>query len=215
MKTLEHVFQILMIILSGIGVAINVLMFKDIRSLLYFTIISNSVIFIWYLATYILKLTNKLKKNNTYYMLKGLVLISIICTMLVFNIFIGDTATVYINHQFECNMVHLIVPSLTLIEWLLFEDKGNLKYKHIFLWAGCLLTYTIFIYVLHGFGVTFLNNDMYPYEFQNIEKHGMLRVVLFNILIGACYIALSGMLVFLDNNIKGTKKKRKKKSIEE
>lgn len=214
MKIFENIFNILMIILSGFGVVINILLFKDLRGLLYFTIISNAVIFLWYLVTYILKLTKKLKKNDTYYMFKGLALISIICTMLVYNIFIGDSSIVYAGHPFECNMVHLIVPSLTLIEWLLFEDKGNLKYKHIFLWAGCLLTYTIFIYVLHGFGVTFLNNDMYPYEFQNIEKHGMLRVVLLNVVIGVSYIALSGMLVFLDNNIKGINKKRKKKSIE-
>ena len=83
-------------------------------------------------ATYaptILVLTNReyVVKDGKYYSAKGLMLLCILCTMIVFFVAVNGHDSIYEGHPLESYCVHLLIPLLTVFECIAFEDKGVLK----------------------------------------------------------------------------------------
>ncbi len=77
MKKLSLIYKLLIIVISGFGLYLNFKFLGIKTGLLYFTIISNLACFMFYLVAFILFILKRLKKNDTYYITKGLVTISI------------------------------------------------------------------------------------------------------------------------------------------
>ena len=63
-KKVDLLFKAIIVLVSGIGLFLNFKLLTIRDSIIYFTIQSNLLSFIFYLITVILMLTKKLKKNN-------------------------------------------------------------------------------------------------------------------------------------------------------
>ena len=123
----SNILQLLIVIIGIDSITINLILFKDWKGIFYYTIISNTYVTLLYGVSLCLSLRNKLVKNNTYYMMKGLMLLSIMCTMFIFFFVVGSKDGVYSGHPVECLTVHLLMPVLAMLECLLFENKKVLK----------------------------------------------------------------------------------------
>ena len=196
------IFKTIILILSGLGLFLNFRLFgvKDI--LPFFTIISNLVCFIVYFFIVILMICKKLKKTESYYIIKGMSTMGITLTMCVYQLILAPNGLgVYENHLLECELVHLIVPSLILIDYFLFAEKGNVKKMYPIYWSSILVLYLIFVIIYSSLGGTF-NGEPVPYFFLDIDKLGIFRVILYCIIISIFYIGCGHIAYLIDNKFK-------------
>jgi hypothetical protein len=85
--------------------------------------------------------------------------------------------------------LHTAQPLLFLVFWLLFVPKKELKWKHAFNWL--LYPCVYIIYLLITGAVT----GFYPYPFADVNKLGYTTAMLNGVLIIACFLILSLLLV--------------------
>lgn len=205
---LDLLFKIIIVVVSGIGLYLNINMSSFKESIIYFTIQSNLLCFIFYFITVILMLTKKLKKNDLYYILKGMVTMGITITMFVYQLALSSDGGMgaYIGHDLECNFVHLYTPLLIIFDYIIFGEKGHLKKNYPFIWSWILIAYTLFniIYVL--LGGTFFGGLKYPYSYMNVEELGLVRVFINCLVIYVFFVGYGSIVQWLDNKL-GDKQK--------
>lgn len=205
-KKLSLFYKMLIVLASGIGLYLNFKAFTIKGSLIYYTIQSNLMCFLFYLAIVILYLCRKLKKNNTYYILKGLVTMAITITFFVYWIIISSSMDAYIGHELACIFVHFIVPLLVISDYIIFGEKGNLKKNYPYIWSLTLISYVIFDIIYVSQGGTFQDGTIYPYFYMNIDQYGLLQVGI-NCLVIYIFFVIYGILVQKADNKLGNNKK--------
>lgn len=200
-KNISLIYKILIVIMSFIGLYLNFKISSFRENIVYFTIQSNLLCFIFYLVIVILKLTNKLKKSDLYYITKGMVTMSITLTMLVYQMVLSTSGTmdVYENNILACNFVHLIVPLMVILDYVIFGEKGHLKKNYPFIWSIVLVLYIMFLIIYILLGGTFMDGNKYPYYFMNIEQLGLFRVFISNLVLYVFFILCGLFVQKLDN----------------
>ena len=204
-NNIRFIYQILILIVCLVGLITNFIIFDNWTGVLYYTILSNIFVFVIYFISIIFTIKKKDIRCSKYYKLKGLMLLSILCTMVIYNVALDANNSIYSGHEFSCNIVHLVVPLLALFECLFFEDKKVLKYKYLLYWTATLIAYFIGIVIYSLWGGTFLQNKTVPYEFLNITNNGLLKCTLSCIIILLFYLILGAIIIFIDNKMKEKK----------
>ncbi|MGI8583381.1 MAG: Pr6Pr family membrane protein [Chitinophagaceae bacterium] len=92
-------------------------------------------------------------------------------------------------------LLHLVIPILFLLYWLLFTVKGKLKWN-IFSWLIYPLAYFIWILI---FGAL---TAFYPYPFINVTELGYNKVILHSCVLTAGFLLLSLLFVAIDKLMK-------------
>ena len=199
MKKLSLIYKLLIIVISGFGLYLNFKFLGIKTGLLYFTIISNLACFIFYLVAFILFILKRLKKNDTYYITKGLVTISITLTMILYNfVLVPHGNTGYEGHSFECMFVHLLTPGLIILDYVIFGEKGHLKKIYPVIWSLFLIIYTVFTGIYIVLGGTFFKQVHIPYYFMNASELGTERVIMNLIAIYVCFMSYGFLVQKLD-----------------
>lgn len=200
--TKNLILEIAIILVSGISICLNFILFKDWRGILYYTIVSNLFVFVFYGITVIKKLKNKLNKTNTYYMLKGLLLLSILCTMFVYNFSVASSNNIYSGHPITSGTVHILIPIMVLIECLFFGNGKVLKYKYIIPWELTMIIYYLVINIYRILGGRFLEGKIYPYDIVNYDLHGTFGVTTNCLILLVSYGLLGMLIVFINSKMK-------------
>ena len=199
----ENIFKLAIVVIGIISIILNFMLFQDWRGIFYYTIISNLYVVGFYLVTLILNVKKKLVKNDTYYMSKGLMLLMIICTMLIYNLIVASNNNIYTGHPIECYSVHLLIPILATIECLCFENKGVLKYKFIPKWVLSCIVYSAIILIYRlGFNGTFLEGKSFPYDMVNYEIVGVARSIINALGTIIAFALVGAIIVYIDNKMK-------------
>lgn len=86
-------------------------------------------------------------------------------------------------------LLHVIIPILTLAYWLKFVPKSGLKWSAAFSWLIYPLIYFVFILIRGEF------TGVYPYFFCNVRALGYPQVCINCLVIGALFVGIS--LVFI------------------
>ena len=202
----ETILQILIVVIGVFALTINFMLFKDWRGLFYYTILSNIYVTGFYFVTLCLKAQNKLVKNDKYYALKGLMLLEILGAMIVYFVAVNEDNSIYSGHNFECYMVHIVMPVLALIECLFCEEKGYLKYKYLIGWSFSLVIYCLILIGYNNiFNGKFLNGKTYPYDVMNFEKLGILRGTINCFAVLIAFIIIGSLIVLIDNKMKANR----------
>ena len=207
---IKLLYRLLIVIVTGIGLYLNFKLASPKKMLLYFTIISNIMVFLFYSITTFLELIHKLKKDHFYYAVGSIVTIFITLTMCVYQIALRDTA-IYSNHLLECNFVHIITPTLALLYYFLFTEKGHIKKIYSLLWIIPLIIYATFVQLYSHFGGSFLDNQKFPYPFLDIEKNGRGYVLMICILFALILIIVGELAYYIDKFCEKREEKWKKK----
>jgi len=197
------IYKILIIIMCGIGLYLNFSMSSIGENIIYFTIQSNLLCFIFYTVVVVLELLKKLKKNNFYYISKGMVTMAITVTMFVYELLISTNGGVpgYENYMLACNFVHLIVPLMIIFDYILFGEKGNLKKEYPFIWSLILVAYSVFDVIYVALGGTFIDGAKYPYFYMNVDKYGIVGTLLNCVVIYVFFVGYGFIVQAIDNKI--------------
>lgn len=201
-EKIEFFLKIIIVIVSALGLILNFHLFDNLSGLLYYTTLSNIFVFVFYLNSF----NKKRAKSNKYYILRGLMLLSILCTMIIYNVTLTDSDNIYAGHNIVCSIVHIIVPLLVLFECLFLEEKQVLKYKYLIVWAGVIVFYFFIINIYSLLGGVFLQNKKYPYEFLDYTTYGIQNCMIKCLIIFIFYLLLGATIVFIDNKMKARKK---------
>lgn len=201
-EKLSLLYKIIIIIACGFGIYLNFKAFTIGGAMIYYTVQSNVMCFIFYFVTIILKLTGKLKKNSNYYILKGMVTMAITVTMVVFQFVITDSGmTAYAGNELASIMAHIVVPLLVMSDYVIFGEKGNLKRNYPFIWSSTLVFYIIFDFVYVALGGRFGDGSIYPYLYMNIEVNGLLKVIISCITIFILFIGYGTIIQTIDQKL--------------
>lgn len=198
---IELLYKIIIMIASGLGIYLNFQVFTVKGALIYYTVQSNLLCFLFYTIVVILLLMKKLKKNNLYYIFKGMITMAVAITMIVYQFFLS-TGNSYAGHEFTCILAHLIVPLLVIFDYIIFGEKGKLKKTHPYLWSLTLVFYLIFDIVYVSLGGKFNNLTSYPYFFLNVEEFGISGVLRNCVIIYALFLVLGRIVQIIDQKIK-------------
>ena len=190
-------FKLLILIVSGIRLYLNFRIAPVRYTILYFTIISNLAVFIFYFVALILYLTKKLKREDLYHIIKGMITIDITLTLVVYNLFLNDIE-LYQNHSVACAFVHLITPILVILDYIIFGEKGKLKTNYPVYWCLSIVVYGIFCYIYGLLGGKFLDGSTCPYYYMDVNKFGIIGVTIFSITIFTSVLAYGYFVLYLD-----------------
>lgn len=198
---LEWLYKLIIVITSCIGVCLNFKLFTVKGALIYYTVQSNLLCFIFYFVILILYILKKLKKNSMYYVFKGMVTMAMTITMVVFQLLLSSNGT-YAGHEFTSLLVHLVVPLLTIFDYIIFGEKGNLKNTYPFIWTASLIFYLVFDVIYVCLGGKFNNLNNYPYFFLNIDKYGFIGVMINCLIIYILFLLFGIIVQRLDQKLK-------------
>lgn len=197
-EKISLIYKILIVVVSGIGLYLNFKLYSFKTAILYFTNLSNILVFIFYLVGLILYFTKKLKKNDTYYIIKGMITMAITITMFVYQIILSGSMNAFVGHEVENTFVHLIVPFLVIFDYIIFGKKGNLKKNYPFIWSFILIVYQLFVIIYSLWGGKFMGSDV-PYPYMDISKNGIWTVILNCVLVYVFFVGYGTIVQTLDN----------------
>ena len=94
----------------------------------------------------------------------------------------------------------LVMAMLTVLDWLLFDEKGHYRRFEPFLWGIFPAAY--FVYTMIRARVSsfrFYNGSPYPYPFMDVDALGWGKVLLIFLAMAAAFLALGYVLVWIDH----------------
>ena len=170
----------------------------------YYTNLSNLLCVIFF-CIYSIKMIINWKKEKHFYFqrIKGMVMIAIMITGIVYNIilrpFMTNVDGVMNLNSFGNYIVHIIVPIMVVLDWILFDKKGIYNKKEPFIWLLLPFIYFVFICIRAHIGKPFTyTSSNYPYFFLDIDAFGILQVLV-NVFICIFFILILGyFFVFID-----------------
>ena len=212
-KKSSIIYKIIICIISFVSICLNIGLFTNnlnLKSLTMFTLISNILCFIYFLIDIICLYHNYKDKNKTYFkVFKGIVTICITVTNLVAFFILK----MYISFDSITNIsfigLHYVVPFMTILDYFLFDEKGNIKYYYPFIWLIIPFIYTILSFIAafvgHGFGID--KSSRYPYPYMDLDKLGYTKVGINIISLLILFIVLGYIFVFVDKRLEKEKRK--------
>ncbi len=150
----------------------------------YFTILTNLMVAIYF--------TNQAFKKSDSEIKSGLltaITIYIVIVGMVYQVALRSTWNPTGLQRIVDELLHSIIPVLVIIYWHLYENKKNLQYKQMALWAIYPLFYLFYILIRGSF------SKFYPYPFVNVTELGLNKVFINAFFILIFFLALSFLFI--------------------
>lgn len=202
-KRYNYMMDLIILIVSLIGLILNFNLFKTPIGLLYYTIFSNLLCFVFYSISIIKKIFMKFELTTNYIKFKGLVLVSLVCTFLIYNFFMVPTGQVhaYDGHFFASCFVHIITPILVVADCIVNGKSKMLKYSYILNWTVAITIYGIMVIIYQHLGGLFLEEQNYPYFNFNYVEYGYLKCFFMNFIIIIFYDIICLLIVLINRKV--------------
>ena len=210
------IFKLLVILSLHTGILLNVMHTTSISAILsYYTLQSNIVCLIMFLGIMVAIISkNNYRANNIYYLLKGGVIMAILITGITYQIalapnsFYMDISYTIRTERYWANLlVHVISPVLVLLDYILFDEKGNFKYYYPIIWLFLPLSYVIYVYSYSARGGSFYGiggSREFAYIFLDYNQIGYSGVFKSITIIVVLILIVSYLFVFFDRRKKHT-----------
>lgn len=219
-RTIEISYKIVVIFSLCLGIFLNLINTSSRKALMsYYTLQSNLICLIAFVIIVVLKIRKKNDNNEIYFLVKGAVTIAIVITAVVYHValapnnFVMDSLQNSIaNKVLADTFVHTISPILVVIDYFLFDEKGNMKYYYPIIWLIIPLNYVVYVYTYSNFGGRFYSiggSKKFAYFFLDYTKIGCKGVVTWILFIALAILAISEVFVLIDRKLKGKKVKFK------
>ena len=204
------IFKLLVIMSLLAGILLNVVHTTSLSAILsYYTLQSNMICLAMFVGIMVMIVLKKdYRSDNKYYILKGAVVMAILVTAITYQVALApngfqmDISYTMRPERYWANLfVHVISPMLVLLDYVLFDPKGNLKYKYPFIWLCIPWGYVIYVYIYNALGGRFFGiggSREYAYKFLNYKQIGYLGVIKWILVFTIAIFVLSNILVFLD-----------------
>lgn len=197
-KKLSLIYRILIVVIGLYGLYLN--LFSNHSSIFellhYFTILSNILV----VGLFIFLIT-KYKNNKHYPKIKGAITMSITVTFLIFHFMLRPTlfnmTGSYSIYSLANLTMHYIVPIMTILDWILFDKKGEYNKTDPLLWLIIPFVYFIIMSVNGALGYTFASGSHYPYFFMDFDVLG-IKVLLYVLVIIVAFTILGYIYYGID-----------------
>ncbi len=173
----------------------------------YSTIITLLIVIYYYMLSF--WQINNTKKDKTCIApwLKGMLTLSSVAGCAVTHFLINDNAIPNWSQNLVSNIITYLLPAALVIDWLLFDKKGNYKMFFPFIWCIPAALYTVYVYIT----VLVLDKQLnffdshpypfkspYPYPFFDIAANGTVTTVATLLMLAVCFIALGFIIYLID-----------------
>ncbi len=207
---LALVFKLVLVLVCGYGLMVQLDIFSGQPNwsvLNYFTILSNLLCFVYFVIDIGLLTKNYAKGNTTWHpALKGISMMSITVTMLVFHFMLDFNFSMGSAFGTSIFTTHYVVPIMVILDWLLWEQKGNMKVTSPLLWAIAPLVYFAYAMIAAQLGDGIGHNSRYPYPFMDVDAIGLGKVLFTVLIMVTVFIALGYLYVLADHLLKKLRK---------
>lgn len=215
-RTIEISYKIVVIFSLCLGIFLNLIDTSSRKALMsYYTLQSNLICLIAFVIIVVLKIRKKNDNNEIYFLVKGAVTIAIVITAVVYHValapnnFVMDSLQNSIaNKVLADTFVHTISPILVVIDYFLFDEKGNMKYYYPIIWLIIPLNYVVYVYTYSNLGGRFYSiggSKKFAYFFLDYTKIGCKGVATWLLFIALAILAISEVFVLIDRKLKGKK----------
>lgn len=174
--------HILTALCAAVGVVLQCGFFGgrlNLAALQYFTLMSNILCAVYFAGAAV----RTLRRGDTWLpVCKGALVMAMAITGITFH------------------LLHTAAPLLTVLDWLLFDEKGHYRRFEPFLWGIFPAAY--FVYTMIRARVSsfrFYNGSPYPYPFMDVDALGWDKVLLIFLAMAAAFLALGYVLVWIDH----------------
>ena len=181
---MRKLFYFTIIISWGYGVSILIGLWQGTftgQQLLYYTILSNIIIFIFYTVLLIADFVKNVK-GEIYYNVRGALTLMIIITGLIYHILLAPQLTginVYANDFVADFLVHTYTPLAVFIDWIFFTKIPFPRKLKPFYWLSIPFAYWILAIVYASLKIPFkLTGNYYAYYFIDMNHLGFWQVLL-------------------------------------
>lgn len=208
-KKVEIIYRIFFIIVCGIciGAHFNINdAYVNAHAFSFFTVQSNIFCLIMACILLIKEFYGKNLSSKAIIYFKGMALSAILCASLIYHF--GESSTKYpllkigiVGLPVVTLLSHYIVPTMFLLDWLIFQAKGYFKWHYIISWLVFPLFYFVsFITRCYCNPATaFENVDKYPYFFLDYESLGLAEFFKYVFIILIIIVLINLLLIIMDN----------------
>lgn len=178
----------------------------------FYTNLSNYFCMVMIIIQLVKRVKNKTNEaTDTAPRIKFISVIMILVTFLVYNILLAKDSSAAEYFLSPGNLImHLILPILYILDWVLFYTHGKTKWYYPLISTILPLGYVVWI-VVRSFilkGATW--TTIYPYFFLNIEKLGWGGFFAWVFGLVAIFIAIGYLFVLIDKKCFNAKNNNKK-----
>ena len=198
-KKLAALWKWLIFVVAFFAVALQCGLFRgkwDFTCLTYFTLMSNVACVLYFpIAAVYQTRTGRSWKP----LVKGAILMCVSVTGLVYHFMLHGRFEMQGTILLSNILLHYVVPVCTVVDWLLFDEKGYFSMKTALCWLLAPLGYFIFVMIAVALGA-YLGpyGARYPYFFMDVDELGFLRVFLTGMILEGCFFLLGLVWVWLD-----------------
>jgi hypothetical protein len=176
------VWRSVLLLICIAALVINLSRSNFFANLVNFTLQSNLIVLICMSYVWWATLNNRLGLPAA---LKSAITVYITITCLVYNLILAgppklnpginpglDIILPWSGNWLLSDLQHMIVPLLVVIDWVLFDTHGLLRWRYALIWLSYPLGYFIFV-LIRGVFV-----HAYPYSFVNVNTLGYGKVMI-------------------------------------
>lgn len=199
---MKRLFHLTIIACAGYGASVQSGFWNGTFSgqqLFYYTILSNLIIFGYYLYLFIVDNFSLPRKSNPN--IQGALTLMIVITGIVYHTLLAPQfqgVSPYGIDPLANFLIHTYVPLAVLIDWIIFVSIKNPKKLKPIYWLTIPLGYWILSMIYASFKIPFvLTGDYYAYYFIDLNHLGFWRVFLNIILLSLVFLLLGYTLKFL------------------
>ena len=212
-RTVSIIFKLLVVMSLLAGILLNVVHTTSISAILsYYTLQSNIVCLIMFLGIIIAIMSKNNYRTSIYYLLKGGSTMAILITGITYqialapnNFYMEVSYTIQTERYWANLLVHIVSPILVLLDYVLFDEKGNFKYYYPIIWLFLPLGYVIYVYSYSARGGSFYGiggSREFAYIFLDYNQIGYASVFKSIMIIAILILLVSYIFVFLDRKVK-------------
>lgn len=154
---------------------------------------------------------NNTKKEKTCLApwLKGTLTVSCVGIMIISHFFINNNVVPNWDTYFVANTLHYIIPTMVIIDWLIFDKKGFFKPFFPIIWTIPAILYSVYVYVSvlilnrsvgieKSFCYPISNCGSYPYPFFNMDANGIINTVATLLLLAVILLVIGYLMYGID-----------------
>ncbi len=201
-KKLSLICNVIIIMTTIYGLFLNFNHSGFTRMVIYFTILSNIAILIFFIFKLFIEIFG-FKKAKKYYIIQLILLVNIGITMFAFEFIVRpyvNYTTGYTGMNIRDTFVHIIIPIMCLIDYLAFDKKGNFNFEYIKFTVISPVLYLLFVIVYGNLGgrfTAFGQISKYPYIFMDFDSLGGFALIgcAISILV---FLGVGWILVYMD-----------------
>lgn len=212
------IYKLVIVVVSVVSIILNTGLTNGTFApyvLLYYTLLSSIMCFIFYTVSAIVTGVNISKTGNHGVIrfaphFKGAIVMGMLLASVIYFFVLADSFTSVFSTVANV-LAHLLLPLMVLVDWALFDRKGRFSGSDPIIWLVIPFAYYGLVLLGAQFGVRYYGGARYPYRFINPDINtadSAWAPVLFNIiLICAIYIIVGYILLGVDRLL-GNKAKK-------